>query len=292
MHNCQTSSTSRPPPIPPSAEERAASRLASECCDLVKEDRYAEALALAQSLVGTARASYVLRERLLANIALGRLDEARRILAAEVPPLGSAQDDYSDRSSGGLPPIRGIQGYLEAKAGRCPEPLWRFLTEEFYGQPQYTKLKASHSVEAFVTNVVPTDPSPRTLEFLMAFEVAPWLGPQAREALYRRAVELYPDSPVARIRLAEEMVGESGCLVEPDGTVADPHSLPVATPEQKAAFYTYMDSLRFVVLDEARAREILAHYRIARQHAPSDAHYCKSIADAIWGWEHRLGIRR
>jgi hypothetical protein len=277
-----------PPPFPPSAEEVAASSIARESDALVTEDRYAEALATAEALVGTRRASYVLNCRLLANIALGRLDEARRIFADEVPPLGSGK--HEDRSGGGLPLMRGIQGYLEGRAGRCPEPLWRFLTEEFYDQPAFTKLRATGEVTEFLREVLPTDPSPRTLEFLCIFEFAWQLGPQAQEAMYRRAVELYPLSPVARTQLASSLTRRAGVLVEPDGTVATPNEKPQNTEEERRAWHAYVDSLRFQILDEPIAREVLAHHRIALQYAPLDPRHRKKYADTVWIWERRLGI--
>jgi len=274
----------------PDPAAKIAAQISSDCRDLINADRYAESLAAAQALVGTRYASYVRLERLFALIGLGRLDEARRIFADEVPGLGTT--DLDDRSGGGLPPLRGIEGYLEAKAGRCPEPLWRFLTEEFYGDPAFSKLKAVTQVFGSGTRMIPTEPSPRSLEFLCIFEVAPWLGPRGRESLYRRAVELYPLNAMARDRLALSMGDRAGCLVEPDGTVATPSALPRVTEEDKAAYRAYYASLRVQILDEAVAREILAHYRIALQNAPDVPSLRKELKDRVWMWEYNLGMHR
>lgn len=280
-----------PPPDVPNPEDKTLARVAQECNDLVREDRYAEAIAHSLQVANSNRAYRVLDERLLSNIVLGRLDEARRIFAAEVPPLGSGEQvNYEDRSGAGLPLMRGIQGYLEAKAGRCPEPLWRFLTEEFYGDPPFTKLRAANGVSEFLTDVLPTDPSPRTLEFLCIFEIAERLGPQGQEDMYRRAVDLYPHSPVARTRLASTMVRRAGVLVEPDGTVATPNEKPQNTEEERRAWHAYVESLRFHILDESVAREVLAHHRIALQYAPLDPRHRKEYADRVWIWERRLGF--
>jgi len=279
----------------PTPEERDPehARLAAierEINELVREDRYAEALSTATLLSGGMLGYSALDDRLYANLALGRLDEARRIFADEVPGLGTT--DLDDRSGGGLPPLRGIEGYLEAKADRCPEPLWRFLTEEFYGDPAFSKLKAVTQVFGSGTRMIPTEPSPRSLEFLCIFEVAPWLGPRGRESLYRRAVELYPLNSLARKALAASMGDRAGCLVEPDGTVATLRDKPQVTEEDRAAYRAYRDSLQVQILDEAVAREILAHYRIALQNAPDVSSLRKELKDRVWMWEYNLGMHR
>lgn len=248
-------------------------------------ERYNEGLDTLRPVLASPRARDVLDLALYCCVGAGRYGEAEALIRAHDQPFDPADRGEYSSDSGRYP--FDLRALIYAKRGQCPGPLWNWMSErEFAGLLVFGGFAYDVGGRR---RFVPSEPSPKNLEFVAILRVAQSFGPQARERLFRDALAIFPEHPGTHATLAQTIARRAAFETEADGTPFG------GAFNSQAEAEAYLEAKRPTMVvhitDEPAAREALAHYRLARAYAPDDATFRREMDGQILYWEHWLGIR-
>lgn len=252
----------------------------------IDREDYAGALETLRPLLESPEAWKAAKSAVLCHVGLGQYAQARRVIRELYPPwTGGPGGEYS--SDAGRQDEE-VWGFVLAKSGECPPEVWAYF-ENGDDFRSFGKVAEHTSKDDARRQLLPAGPSPRALDFMASFHMGTLLGPRATERIYREALALWPEHPGARMRLAGLMAARVGFRTEPDGTPAKT-KWDYGTPAEE--IHQYVNSTVFHITDDAGAREILAHYRIAQQNAPEIPSLRRELKGRVFMWEYNLGMHR
>jgi hypothetical protein len=262
--------------------------LGREASAQIQREEYSSALGTIRRVLESDQAHRSAPQAVLCYVGLGQYQQARRVIREMYPAWDRIPGGEYSSDSGRI--HFAIWAFVLSKNGECPREVWDYFEEGNEFKSLCNSVTPTHGSAEQRRPYVPLDPSPRSLEFMTSFAVATssLLGPRASERIVREALALWPEHPGARRVLAGQIAARAAFLTEPDGT---PARTSFHYGENSEDIDRYINSLVLHITDDAAAREVLAHYRIALHNAPDDAMFKREVRAQIAYWEHWLGIR-